>query len=421
MEEDGKDVVGFRDGNGSTAMRLPDEVATILAMNKQGMGSKAIAKELGIARNTVRRYLRATGWFAYDSRSRSGALGGLDEWLQAGMKKHGNNAEVVRQELAREWNISVSLRTLERAVQPHRALARAEVLATSRFETGPGEQSQIDFGERFVVIAGERIKVYFFVLVLAFSRRIYVRAFTDERRDSWFAGMESAFWHFGGVTKVVLLDNPKALVKSHDVKTREVVFSESFKAFAKHWGFTPRACAPYRARTKGKDERAVAYVKRNAIAGREFASWAEMESHLERWMREVADIRFHGTTEERPIDRFARERGYLEPGAGKPSFVRHRELTRVVHTDLCVEVDTNSYSVPWKHIGKEVIVRIGDGMVTVHQGEVEIARHAESAGRRERVINHRHYFGIEIPGAPKGPAGELARPLSEYAMAVGAQ
>jgi len=129
-------------------------------------------------------------------------------------------------------------------------------VATARFETGPGEQSQIDFGERFVVIAGERMKVYFFVMTLGFSRRIYVRAFTDERRDSWFAGMESAFRHFGGVTGVVLMDNPKALVKSHDVKTREVVFSESFRAFARHWGFTPRACAPYRARTKGKDERA---------------------------------------------------------------------------------------------------------------------------------------------------------------------
>lgn len=146
------DVVGFWDGNGSTAMRLPDEVATILAMNKQGMGSKAIAKELGIARNTVRRYLRADGWVAYDASSRTGALAGLDEWLRAEMRKHGNNAEVVRQELEQGKDVSVSLRTLERAVQPHRALARAEVLATARFETGPGEQSQIDFGERFVVI-----------------------------------------------------------------------------------------------------------------------------------------------------------------------------------------------------------------------------------------------------------------------------
>jgi hypothetical protein len=159
-------------------------------------------------------------------------------------------------------------------------------------------------------------------------------------------------------------------------------------------------------------------VKRNAIAGREFASWGELEGHLETWMREVADRRVHGTTEERPIDRFARERDHLGSSAERPSFVRQRELARVVHADLCVEVDTNSYSVPWEHIGQEVTVRIANGKVTVHLAGVEIACHPEASGRKERIVNHRHYFGIEIPGAPK-VSGELARPLSGYAAAVG--
>jgi len=269
-----------------------------------------------------------------------------------------------------------------------------------------------------VLIAGERIKVYFFVLTLGFSRRNYVRAFTNERLESWLAGMEGAFRHFGGVTEVVLLDNSKPLVTSHDVKTREVVFSEHFKAFAKHWGFTPRACAPYRARTKGKDERGVGYVKRNAIAGREFAPWADLEAHLERWMREIADVRVHGTTEERPIDRFERERAALRPIDGKPSFVQVREFRRVVHTDLCVELDTNRYSVPWQHIGNEVTVRVRDGVVTVHYAGAEIARHPASTGRKERVINSRHYFGLALPGMPKVGTGELCRSLDEYAAAA---
>lgn len=118
------------------------------------MGSKAIAKELGIARNTARRYLRSGGWAGYDTSARPKALAGLDEVLRAEMRKHGNNAEVVRQELARQGMATVGLRTLERAVRPYRELARAEAVATARFETGPGEQSQIDFGERFVTIAG---------------------------------------------------------------------------------------------------------------------------------------------------------------------------------------------------------------------------------------------------------------------------
>jgi hypothetical protein len=269
-----------------------------------------------------------------------------------------------------------------------------------------------------VTIAGEPTKVYFFVMTLGYSRRNYVRAFTNERLESWLSGIESGFLHFGGVTEVVLLDNPKALVTSHDVRTREVRFSESFKAFAKHWGFSPRACAPYRARTKGKDERGVGYVKRNAIAGREFASWADLEGHLERWMREVADLRIHGTTEERPIDRFERERSALRPIGGRPAFVRVREYQRVVHSDLCVEVDTNGYSVPWQHIGQEVTVRVRNGVVSVHHAGAEIARHPEVTGRKERVIDTRHYFGLALPGTPELRAGELARPLDEYQAAA---
>jgi len=141
MERDEVGVIGFRDGNGSTVMKLPDEVSEILALKRMGVGSKAIAKKLGMSRTTVKRYIRAGGWVEYKSPERIGALNGHAEWLKAQMQRHGNNAEVVRQELKKEKGLSVSLRTVERAVQAHRALARAEVQATTRFETNPGEQS----------------------------------------------------------------------------------------------------------------------------------------------------------------------------------------------------------------------------------------------------------------------------------------
>lgn len=418
MEREMCDMIGFRDKGGSATMKLPDEVSEMVALQEAGMGVKAIARQLGVSKTTVKRYLRAGGWVEYRTPKRPGVLDDQADWLKTAMLKHGNNAEVVRQELEKEKGISVGLRTVERAVKGHRMLARAEARATTRYETGPGEQSQIDFGERLVVVGGESVKVYFFVFTLGFSRRIYVRAFTNERLHSWLAGMEGAFRHFGGVTETVLLDNPRALVTSHDVRTREVVFSESLRAFAKHWGLTPRACAPYRARTKGKDERGVAYVKRNAIAGREFGSWGELEAHLERWMHEVADTRMHRTTEERPIDRFERERDRLRPIEGKPSFVRAREYVRVVHADLCVDLDTNSYSVPWQHIGQEVTVLARDGVVIVRRTGVEIARHPEAVGRKARVIDNRHYAGLAIPGAPRPKVGELSRPLDEYVRAA---
>ena len=124
------------------------------------------------------------------------------------------------------------------------------------------------------------------------------------------------------------------MVEHHDAATREVRFNERLHAFARYWGFRPRACAPYRARTKGKDERGVGYVKHNAIAGHRFVSWAALEAHLAWWMREIADVRVHGTTGEAPMARFARdEAAALRPLAGRAPFVQMRELVRRVQAD----------------------------------------------------------------------------------------
>ena len=173
---------------------------------------------------------------------------------------------------------------------------------------------QIDFGERRVVICGVSAKAFLFVATLGYSRRLHVRAFTNERQESWLAGIESAFRRFGGVTEEVLFDNDRGLVSHHDRSTREVAFNARFRAFARHWGVRPRACAPVRARTKGKDERGVGYVKTNAIAGRCFESWSALEARLDQWTREIADKRVHGTTGETPIARFLRaEAGMLRP------------------------------------------------------------------------------------------------------------
>jgi transposase len=182
---------------------------------------------------------------------------------------------------------------------------------------------QIDFGGRRVAIGGEVVKVYLFVATLGYSRRLYVRAFRNERQESWFAGLEGAFRHFGGVTEEVLFDKDRGLVVRHGRATREVEFNARLHAFARHWRFRPQACAPYRARTKGKDERGVGYVKKNAIAGRSFASWSAFEAHLDQWTRENADQRVHGTIGEVPIERFERaEASALRPIAGIPPYAQ---------------------------------------------------------------------------------------------------
>ena len=416
---------GWRQG-----MRLPDEVAAMLRLHELGWGTRRIAAELGCHRETVQRYLAAGGWAAYRRPNRAGVLAGHEAWLAERFRRHRGNADVVRQELAVELGLVVSLRTVERAVAPLRRELAAERLATVRFETPPGRQLQIDFGEIRVPMADEgRVRLHLFVATLGYSRRVYVQAFRHQRQQAWFDGIEGAFHHFGGRTAELLLDNAKPLVEHHDALTREVAFNRRFHAFARYWGVRPVACAPYRARTKGKDERGVGYVKKNAIAGHSFASWAALERHLGWWMREVADRRVHGTTGEMPAERFAREEQQaLRPLEARPSFRQVRELTRRVQNEGCVEVDTNRYSVPWQLIGAQVSIVVSGGEVQIlHAGRL-VACHAERRGRRERAFDPAHLRGIVVGsmGAQGAddlpemvPGAELLRPLAEYEQVAG--
>jgi transposase len=412
------------------AMRTPDEVEVMLRLVALGFGERRIARELGCSRSAVRRYRAAGGYVGYRRPKRTKKLDGLEEWLKERFRQHRGNAEVVRQDLEREKGLKVSLRTLERAVAALRQALKAEARATLRFETPPGHQLQVDFGEMRVPIGDESVRLFLFVATLGYSRRVFVRAFRHERQSAWFAGMEGAFWHFEGVPREVLLDNARALVERHDAVTREVTFQTRLLAFARYWKFRPRACAPYRARTKGKDERSVGYVKRNAIAGHRFASWSALEAHLGWWMREIADSHVHSSIDERPIERFLRdEAAALRPLDGRPPFGQIRELIRRVHQDATVEVDTNAYSVPWRLIGETVEVVIAGARVSIRHAGREIASHGETSGRRQRVMTGAHLAGIisrpqSTPSEPVALPGalaeaELLRPLSEYEQVAG--
>jgi len=208
------------------------------------------------------------------------------------------------------------------------------------------------------------------------------------------------------------------------------VFNARLHAFTRYWDVRPVACAPYRARTKGKDERGVGYVKHNAIAGRDFASWAALEAHLAWWKREVADRRVHGTTGEAPIVRFEREeRLALRPLSGRPPFRQVRELTRRVQNDGCVDVDTDHDSVPWRLIGAQVHVVVSGGAVRIHHAGVEVARHDQRQGQRERAVDRAHLRGIIVGDSRRPqadgtlaaivPGADLLRPLTEYEQVAG--
>ena len=260
--------------------------------------------------------------------------------------------------------------------------------------------------------------------MLGYSRRVYAAAFRHERQSAWLEGIEGAFRHFGRLPGELLLDNARALVKHHDAATRVEPRGSPDASNPEirrtRWSSTTggtrspatgtcgRSPAPYRARTKGKDERGVGCVKHNAIAGRRFASWGALEAHLAWWMREVADQRVHGTTGEAPIARFERERlRPWRPLNARPPFHQPRELTRRVQVeprgspenDACVDIDTKHYSVPWTLIGAQVSVVVGDGQVRIHHAGLEVACHDKRLGRRERVVDRAHLHGI-VPCRP---------------------
>src|SRR6266852_1417810 len=282
-------------------------VTAIRTLADRGVGKKAIAREVGVAVNTVRRYLRDPITAGQQIRPAARRLSD-DRREEARTLYEGpaaGNAVVVQRLLAaRGWDMSV--RTIERAVADIRRAQRVAALATVRVETAPGDQLQIDFGQKRLQIAGVRVRIFLLVAVLSYSRRLFVKAFLNERGDDWREGIAAAFAHFGGVPRTLLGDNARALVLGRDRATGTVSFHPAYLAFCRDWDVQPRACAPYRARTKGKTEAGVKYVKRNALADQAFDSVGALEQYLAEWMT-IADQRRHGTTREAPLVRFTRD------------------------------------------------------------------------------------------------------------------
>lgn len=389
-----------------------------------GWGTKRIAQEVGIARNTVRRYLRdgAVPGVQVHAEQRK-----LDEAARASAVELFDGAAegnaVVVQELLSGKGIEAGVRTVQRAVEEHRRAQRAAQVATVRFETAPAEQMQIDFGEKRVRIGEQEVVVHLFVAVLSYSRRIFVKPFLRERQDDWFEGITAAFRHFGGVPRVILNDNPKSLVQRVKAEEGTAVLAPRYAALCRDWGVTAKACRPYRARTKGKTESGVKYAKRNGLAGRSFSSFAELEAHLADWMVR-ADLRVHGTTHEQPAVRFEREeRQHLRPLPANPLPVRERRLHRKVANDLLVNVDTVRYSVPHAYVRKLVEVAIGLDQVRIFAAGKLIAEHRRTTEPHAKVVDPSHYDGLLRPADSRPPAGggelaALGRSLEAYADVV---
>jgi len=397
-------------------------VQQIRGLHAQGWGAKRIARELEIARNTVRRYLRGGEAAQVQMRPQRRALDdGLRGRAVALFEQVAEgNAVVVHRELARE-GAEASVRTVQRAVAECRRQRHAAAVATVRFETAPGHQMQVDFGQKKVRVGAALVTVHLLVATLSYSRRVFVKAFLGERTSEWLDGIAGAFQHFGGSVQVLLCDRSRCLVANTDRATGAATFTPALLQFCRDWQLAPRACAPYRARTKGKVESSVKYVKRNGLAGRAFLSFSALEVHLAQWMEE-ADRRVHGTTHERPLERFDRdERALLRPLATvDPHHVR--VVRRRVANDAFIDLDTVRYSVPHRLVRRRVEVWVTAREVRVLDGPTQVARHERSFEPHARVVDSEHHRGLWRPPDDQqtygAPLADLGRSLADYAAIV---
>ncbi len=290
------------------------------ALLRKGLSKAAISRELAISRRT------ATRWAAADRAGRCGealtygprpAVGSVldpyKEIVRVRLSAYPQLSAVRLFRELRESGYPGSYDQVKRYVREVRQRPAPEPVV--RFETAPGRQGQVDFAH-FRLPWGTR---YALVVVLAFSRLLWFRFYERQTMRVLMRGLEEAFAYFGGVPWELLFDQMRAvIVEDGRGSSGTLLRNPEFGRFAEHHGFGIRACRPYRARTKGKVERPIRYIRENFFYGREFVSDADLNGRALGWLETVANVRVHGTLMEVPRARFERERLLLRPLAERP-------------------------------------------------------------------------------------------------------
>ena len=351
-------------------MLSKEDYLMIEAQRRRGVYVKDIAEELGVHPRTVRRAMQRG---AAPSGKRPGARKSkldrykaqVDELLRGGVR----NAVVILREIeAKGYSGGISI--LRDYMRPKRRLSQSR--ATVRFETPEGGQLQNDWGEIWTELGGKRAKVHFSVNTLGYSRRLHFWCTGSQDAEHTYEGLIRAFEHFGGVPQEVLVDNQKSLVIRHRIGDR-VQFHERFIDVAGHYGFTPRACRPYRARTKGKTERMVGYIKHHFfVRYRQFESLDHLNQLAGQWLATEADRRVHGTVKEVVIERFEREQPHLQPLPRVRYDTSYREK-RWVSWDGYIDVRGTRYSLPYPLRERQATIRVSlDGLLSVYDEELKV-------------------------------------------------
>ena len=365
---------------------------TIRHLHAQGHSVSAIARHLNLARKTVRRALRSTEPPRYQRTSVANPdLAPFIPLMQEmGSEQHLIGSRVLNELRARGYAGSPA--AFYRAWARLRP-ARPDPRVTERFETAPGVQSQFDWSDYTVQLGSALTRVVLYETILSYSRRLHYSASLDATQASIFEALEEAFWHFGGVTKTLLVDNPRAFVL--DVRPSHFRWNPQFLALCGHYRLEPVACQPGRPRTKGKAERPFYYLEQHFIKGHTWRDFDHFCEDLTRFEAEVLDVREHHTTHQAPLERFAEEAASLTP-LPPSRYVGIHELTRKVRWDCMVPYLGSRYSVPSPYAGTRVWLRPSHGarlQILAADGTL-LATHALSRTKGMIVLDPAHYAGL---------------------------
>jgi len=401
------------------------KVRAMYELKGTGKSIRGIARELGISRNTVRRYLRAGEVPKAKPRPRRGSkLDPYKAYLEERLSQGVDNCVVLLREIRAE-GYTGGYTILKSFVEPRRR--RRSNGATMRYETAPGEQAQVDFGQyTYLTVEGKPHRVWAFVMILSWSRATYVEFVERADTVTFLRCHVHAFEHFGGTPRRCLYDNTKLVVLRRDGEGRPV-WNERFVDFAATVGFDVKLCRVYRAQTKGKVERGVGYVEHNFWPSARFVDLADLNRQGMQWVATVADVRIHGTTHERPVDRLEKDRAHLGL-LPEPSRLTHfLRDERKVGRDGFVRYAGAWYGVPWRWAGSIVQVEPTGDLVSIFCGEKRLALHprAQREGQRQTVPGQ--WEGLPL-GCDKRQRSPLAfqvatveveqRSLREYATVV---
>lgn len=380
---------------GAARMVQLGELVVILDLHRQGLSISAIARRTGRDPKTVRKYIeRGLELPTYSPRQagRPSKLRPYLDYLRERITVFPDLSAVRLHRELRERGYSGAYTAVKRfvaAIRPEHRPRPFEV----RFETPPGQQAQVDFA-RFVVTFTDEPRltriVWLFSMVLGHSRFIFARFVMHQDLQALLRCHMQAFATLGGVPIEILYDRMKTAVSGED-GDGHVVYNGALLTLAKHYGFHPKACRPYRAKTKGKVERPFSYIRQDFFLARTFRNLDDLNEQLDDWLATVANIRVHGTTQRIVTEAFAAEQTELQALPATP-FDALLKLERRVSHDGLVSIGGNYYSVPDRTRRVVEVHQLPDIIRILDEGRL-VAVHPVLEGRRRTRVAPDHRRG----------------------------